>query len=267
MLTFVTTPIGNLEDITIRALNAIFDADIILCEDTRVSKRLIELLSQKYNKEKKIQQFISLHSHNEDEKLPTLQPTLFEQNVIYMSDAGMPCISDPGSKLVEFAIENSIKYDFLPGANAATLAYGMSGFEETNFTFYGFLPIKNDKRLNALESIMSSQTNTILYESPHRIEKLFDEIESIDSQRVLFVAKELTKMYQFSLKDKVSNIKQNIKNFKGEWVVIIKAKPQNVLSITHAQILKMEIPPKIKAKLLSSIDGRATKDWYKELTN
>ena len=267
MLTFVTTPIGNLQDITLRALDAIFEADVILCEDTRVSKRLIELLSQKFDRPKKEQQFISLHSHNEDEKLKSFDNRFFEKNVIYMSDAGMPCISDPGSKLVAYAQEHTIEYDFLPGANAATLAYGMSGFEETSFTFYGFLPIKNDKRLTELEKIMSSDTNTILYESPHRIEKLIDEIVAIDGTREVFVAKELTKLHQFTLKTNGNKLKESIKNYKGEWVVIIQSKPQTTLSISHQEIKKMDIPPKVKAKLLSFMDGIPTKEWYKELTN
>ena len=143
MLTLVPTPIGNIGDITLRAMEALGSADTLLCEDTRVTKKLIQILKERYNLTcKENQEFISLHSHNEHHFVQNLSPDFFEKNVVYASDAGMPGISDPGAVLVRYCIENKISYDVLPGANAVLTSYVASGFNETSFLFFGFLPHK-----------------------------------------------------------------------------------------------------------------------------
>jgi len=267
MLTFVPTPIGNLEDISIRALRAITNAEIILCEDTRVSKKLITLLGKKNSINMRDKEYISLHSHNEAQKIDSFKIEMFEKSIIYMSDAGMPCISDPGSLLIRYLQKKEIEYDFIPGANAALVAYGMSGFLENSWSFYGFLPHKDNKRLTELSSIMNSDLNTIIYESPHRIESLLNEIEAIDNNREIFIVKEISKLHQFSIRSTIIEVKNRVKNFKGEWVVIIKSKPKKEKTLNIHEVLNFDIPPKIKAKLLSKMDNRAIKEWYKELTN
>jgi len=265
MLTFVPTPIGNLQDITPRILKSIEEAEIVYCEDTRVSKRLIHLLEDKFENTPSKKEYISLHSHNEDEVISSIDIKVFDKNVIYMSDAGMPCISDPGAKLVAYAQDNGIEYDFVAGVSAGVLAYGMSGFSDSRFNFYGFLPHKRSSRLSILDDIIQSNYNTILYESPHRIEQLFDEIISINPDIELFVAKELTKMYQFTKRAKAKAIKSYIQSYKGEWVVVVQPEKSSEKSINKTEILNMDIPPKIKAKLLSTIDGESTKEWYNKL--
>ena len=165
MLLFVPTPIGNLDDISKRAFLALNDAEIVFCEDTRVTKKLLNLLNIPLNKE-----FISLHSHNEDKVLSKLDPqTLKSKNCVYVSDAGMPGISDPGSKLVKFAQKHNIPYSVIPGANAALTAFVASGFEG-DFCFHAFLPHKGKEREEKLKEILNSGKIAILYESPHRIE-------------------------------------------------------------------------------------------------
>ena len=152
MVTFVPTPIGNLEDITYRTVKTLEKADLFFCEDTRVVKRLLHLLKEKFDLHtKEDKEFISLNSHTEATKIQNLDPkTLQEKNCVFLSDAGTPCISDPGSYLAQFCIDNKIKVDSLPGANAVLTAYSLSGFGESKFTFLGFLHNKGKERKKIL---------------------------------------------------------------------------------------------------------------------
>jgi len=121
LLHFIPTPIGNLEDITLRSLSLLSKAKIVLCEDTRVTKKLLKLLQEKFNLQTQIDRFVSIHSHNEKDVIDKLDKSIFLEDVVYLSDAGMPCISDPGCYLVEYCLKNGIEYEVLPGANAVTL--------------------------------------------------------------------------------------------------------------------------------------------------
>lgn len=269
MLTFVPTPIGNLGDLSFRSLEALQDAELILCEDTRVTKRLLHLISNKLNTQFDDKKYISIHSHNEEAYLTNEnKEILLNTNVVYVSDAGMPCISDPGAKLVNFCIENDIKYDVLPGANAVLTAFAMSGFENKEFTFFGFLPHKGKDRQNQLQSICESQFITILYESPHRLLKLLEQLKTIDNKREIFVVKELTKIYQQSFKGTAEDIYTQLKQttIKGEWVVIINTNVSSIGdAITLKDIQELSLPPKQKAKLISKLTGQKVKDIYNNL--
>ncbi len=269
MLTFVPTPIGNLGDISFRTIEVLKDAELILCEDTRITKRLFQLICERYNVILPKLDFISLHSHNEKDFLTTQnKETLKIKNCIYLSDAGMPCVSDPGSHLVEFCLDNNIEYDVLPGANAILTAYASSGFSNTTFTFFGFLPHKGTGRSDMLDKVMNSENLAILYESPHRLLKLLEEINGIDNKRIVFLTKELTKKYQKRYKDSIENIVKQLKNetIKGEWVVIIEPKIQeNSGIITYNDIQDLSLAPKQKAKLLSKLTGESVKDIYNNL--
>jgi 16S rRNA (cytidine1402-2'-O)-methyltransferase len=267
LLTFVPTPIGNLEDISKRALTALGSAELILCEDTRVTKKLLLLLSEKYQLDFPCTQFKSYHSYNEQQVLNTLDKELFNQHIVYVSDAGMPCISDPGASLVDYAIKNDITYDVIPGANAVLTAFAMSGFDYTEFTFYGFLDHKGKGRSQKLAQVMQSNHLGILYESPHRLLKTLQEIAQIDPQRVLFLAKELTKKFQTGYKDSAQNLAQKFKtqNIKGEWVIIIEPTVFKGETLDISDIEDLDIAPKIKAKLLAKMQGRKVKEIYQEL--
>ena len=152
MLSLVPTPIGNIGDISLRAIELLSGADILLCEDTRVSKKLIHILKERYNTTfKEDQEFISLHSHNEQSFVEKLSPDFFEQNIVYVSDAGMAGVSDPGQSLVNYCLENGLAYDVLPGANAVLTAFVASGFEETQLLFFGFLDHKGASRASGLQ--------------------------------------------------------------------------------------------------------------------
>ena len=259
MLIFVPTPIGNLGDLSLRSLEILKEAELILCEDTRVTKKLLNLLNIPLNKE-----FISMHSHNENIVLKNLNPeTLINKECVYVSDAGMPGISDPGNKLVRFAQQHNIPYTVIPGANAALTAYVASGFEG-EFCFYMFLPHKGEQRAQKLNEIVNSGKIAILYESPHRIEKLINELKTLIPEREVFLAKELTKIHETYIKAKAKDI--NLPNTKGEWVVVIdKAPKSNELVLTYEDIKKLNLPLKEKSKLLAKISQKSAKEIYKEL--
>ena len=269
MLTFIPTPIGNPQDITIRALKYFEQATLFLCEDTRETKRLLSLLEERFDFTYPRVEFLSFHEHNGATRLVEIAERLSRENVVYVSDAGMPIISDPGQILVEYCQKNSIKYDVLPGASAVTTAYAASGFEEGRFLFFGFLPHKGSERSSLLIEAMNRMDNIILYEAPHRIEKLIEEIASIDESRELFFAKELSKKFQNYYRGTAKELLEQFKpiNSKGEWVVVIQAKKEQPKALYVDDILAFDLQPKVKAKLLAKITDKSVKSWYQELIN
>lgn len=268
MIYFVPTPIGNLDDISVRSLKVLTECKTLFCEDTRITKRLLSLLSQKHNVEFQIKNFISMHSHNEDAVLLTIDKKIFEESVGYLSDAGMPGISDPGSALVRFCQENMLPYEILPGANAALLAYVTSGIKTHQFLFYGFLSHKGMDRQNELFEVLNSPYAVILYESPHRIEKLIEELAEFAPNRKLFAIKEATKLYEKRFLGTSLEVQEKTKiaNLKGEWVVVITPEAhQGGEPLTKEDLIGLDLPPKQKAKLLSKLTGESIKEWYIKL--
>jgi len=267
MLTFIPTPIGNPQDITLRALRYFEHATLFLCEDTRETKRLLTLLEERFDFTYPKVDFLSFHEHNGTARLPEISKRLNDENVVYVSDAGMPIISDPGQILVEHCQKNAIEYDVLPGASAVTTAYAASGFEEGAFLFAGFLPHKGAERSSSLIEAMNQTTNVILYEAPHRIEKLISEIALIDNEREVFFAKELSKKFQKYYRGSAKEILKEFQsiNTKGEWVVVIKRKEKEEKALYLEDILAFDLPPKVKAKLLAKITDKSIKAWYQEL--
>ncbi len=267
MLYFIPTPIGNLEDISLRSLTLLGKCEILFCEDTRVTKKLIHLLSERFSLKTNIKEFISLHSHNEKEVIKKLDRTMFEKEVAYLSDAGMPCVSDPGCALVEYCQKNDISYEVIPGANALTLAYSASGFCESEFLFLGFLPHKGKDRDKKLHEAMFSGYVTLLYESPHRLLKLIEQICNIDENREIFLIKEATKKFEEKFKGFSKDILVKLKNkdIKGEWVVVLNSGTKANSSITLEDIKSLDIPKKQMAKLISKATGKSVKECYNEL--
>ena len=264
MLTFVPTPIGNPQDITIRAMKLFEKAELFFCEDTRHTRHLLKLLEERFDLLYPHAEFISFNEHNGKERLAEYGDILNQKEVVYVSDAGMPVISDPGQLLVAYCQEHDISYDVLPGASAVTTAYAASGFEEGKFLFYAFLPHKGKERAAALHEAMGNGYNTVLYESPHRLEKLLEEIGEIDPQRELFLAKEISKRYQKYYWGSVLTLLAQLREttIRGEWVVVIAAAENNEKSLSFAEIQRMDMPPKVKAKLLASLSDRSVKEWY-----
>ncbi len=268
MLSLVPTPIGNISDISLRSLDVLSTADIILCEDTRVTKKLIHLLKERHNLTTTEPQFLSLHSHNESDFISKLTPEFFNVNAVYVSDAGMPGISDPGQMLVRYCLDHGITYDILPGANAALTAFVASGFVETKMLFFGFLPHKGNDRSSALQEALFNGYTTILYESPKRLDKLLSELVIAAPERQVFLAKELTKKFQRFYRGVASElIPQMEKEIRGEWVVVIEASEAKGSSLSEQDILALDIPKKAASKLIAKITGENPKECYQRLLN
>ena len=271
MLTFIPTPIGNPQDITIRALKEFEKATLFLCEDTRETKRLLRILEERFELNYPEVEFLSFHEHNGEARLIEVASRLKDEQVVYVSDAGMPVISDPGQILVAYCQQNEIEYDVLPGGTAVATAYAASGFEEGHFLFYAFLPQKGSERSSTLIELMNKPENVVLYEAPHRIEKLILEISEIDAERELFFAKELTKRFQNYYRGSAQEILEAFKhgriNPKGEWVVVIGAKKEKAKALYLEDILTLDLQPKVKAKLLAKLTDLSVKDWYNKLIN
>ncbi len=267
MLKLIPTPIGNPQDITIRALREFEKATLFLCEDTRETKRLLRILEERFDFTYPEVEFLSFHEHNGVARLEEVSSRLAEESVVYVSDAGMPVISDPGQILVEYCQLNSIEYDVLPGASAVVTAYASSGFDSGKFLFYGFLPSKGSERSLELINLMNGKNSVVLYEAPHRIEKLIEEIVHIDENRELFLAKELTKKFQTYHRGVAKEILEIFKtvNLKGEWVVVIEGKAEVAKALYVDDILAFDLQPKVKAKLLAKITDSNVKDWYNKL--
>ncbi|HZF71007.1 16S rRNA (cytidine(1402)-2'-O)-methyltransferase [Sulfuricurvum sp.] len=266
MLSLVPTPIGNISDISLRSLDVLSAADVILCEDTRVTKKLIHLLKERHNLTTAEPQFLSLHSHNEADFVSKLTPEFFNANIVYVSDAGMPGISDPGQILVRYCLDQGIDYDILPGANAALTAFVASGFVETKMLFFGFLPHKGNDRSSALQEALFNGYTTILYESPKRLDKLLSELVIAAPERQVFLAKELSKRYQKFYRGTASElIPQMEKEIRGEWVVVIEASEAKGSSLSEQDILALDIPKKAASKLIAKITGENPKECYQRL--
>ena len=267
MLTLIPTPIGNPLDITLRAMRHFEAAELFLCEDTRETKRLMHLLTERYGMRQPEGEYLSFNEHNGLQRLSEVAEKLNELRVVYVSDAGMPVISDPGQKLVAYCQERNIPYDVLPGANAAVTAYAASGFAEGKFLFFGFLPHKGNDRSRALHEALHSGYPAILYESPHRLLKLLGEIAAADPERMLFLGKELTKKFQSYYKKRADALFEIFgkEHIRGEWVVVIEAEKKERKALYLEDILALDLPPKPKSKLLSRVTGESVKLWYEKL--
>ena len=214
-LYIVATPIGNLEDITIRALNVLKEVDIIAAEDTRHTLKLLNY----YNIYK---QLISYYKENEKTKSDVIIEKLLEgKNIALVSDAGTPGISDPGEEVIKKAIEKDIKIIPIPGACAAINALISSGISTKEFEFIGFLSAKKSDRNSKLEEIKYDTKTLIIYEAPHKLESTLNSILEILGDRNICVAREITKIHEEFIKGKVSEIINKIE-YRGECVLIIE---------------------------------------------
>jgi len=220
MLNIVPTPIGNLEDITLRSLDTLKNSDYILCEDTRVSKKLLN----KYNIEV---QLVSFHSFNEHKTVQKhINQILDGKAVSLISDAGTPSISDPGFLIVRESIKNNIEINCLPGATALIPAIVNSGLSSERFVFEGFLPTKKGRN-KRIKNLVDEKRSIVIYESPKRILKLINDLMGfLGEDRKASISRELFKIYQENIRgtlkelyDKLENI-----NIKGEFVIVIDGK-------------------------------------------
>ncbi|MDR3127743.1 MAG: 16S rRNA (cytidine(1402)-2'-O)-methyltransferase [Bifidobacteriaceae bacterium] len=217
-LIFAGLPLGNIEDISLRVLKALQNADIIACEDTRVFNRLIKSLDIKVPAK-----IISYFEHNAKYKDNFLLEQAKIKKVILVTDAGMPAISDPGWTLLRQAILSEQNLEFLPGPTAFLLALLWSGFAMDKFTFLGFAPRKATKLKTFYQQIMASEITNVFYESPHRIIKSLEIADAIMPKRQIALCRELTKPHQEIIRGQAVNIIEKIKSYKklGEISLVI----------------------------------------------
>jgi len=219
-LILVPTPIGNLEDITLRAIRILSEAQFILAEDTRVTKKLLSHLNIS-------NQVYPFHAHNEHKTLEfTLNKIKTSEMVVLVSDAGTPGISDPGFLLVRECIANDITVECLPGPTAFVPALVASGFPCDKFVFEGFLPHKKGRQTR-LQILAQEERTSVLYESPHRLVKLLGQIEEFfEPTRKVCVVREVSKMFEEYKRGEAKEVKEYYENHppKGEIVVIISGK-------------------------------------------
>jgi len=235
-LYIVATPIGNRDDITIRALNILEQADTIAAEDTRHTGRFLLHHKIKGN-------LVSYHEYNEKKRTPDLIKKLKQGlSVALVSNAGTPSVSDPGYCLIKAAIANNIKVVPIPGVSAAITALSAAGLPTDSFIFIGFLSKTKNKRCKQLRELANEQRTMIFYESPKRILKLLDEIKLIIGERYCVLSREMTKLHEEFIRDPVSEILQNLKArsaIKGEITLLVKGyiKDKNVpLEIVNQEI-------------------------------
>ena len=221
-LYIVGTPIGNLDDISSRALKILHNVDLIACEDTRHSSHLLS----KFSINKKL---VSLHQHNEEKKSCALIKEIQSgKTIAYISDAGTPGISDPGAYLVNKALEAKIRVIPIPGASSITTAFSAAGVISTQFNFYGFLPNTDSKSKKVIKKLYESQVTSVFFVSPHRVLKTLELLEEIYGlEKRIFIGRELTKLYETiykeNLKDLLFKFRNEKHNLKGEFVIIIEA--------------------------------------------
>ena len=266
-LYIVATPIGNLDDITKRAISILSEVDIIACEDTRHTGRLLA----NYGIKNKL---VSFHQHNENQFAESLIDLLNKNNnIALVSDAGTPLISDPGYPLVKLAHDNHIKVVPVIGASAIIALLCSSGLPTNEFLFTGFLPAKSKQREEELKRICENPFTTVIYESTHRIIKSLEDMEKIlGEDRIIVIGRELTKTFETIKLGKVSQILDFVQSdsnqTKGEFVIAISAleveKTEDISEQQKqlAQLLSKELPPKKAAKITAEFLNGNSKNIY-----
>lgn len=217
MLTIVSTPIGNLQDITLRALDILKQADFVLCEDTRQTKKLLD----NFGITTKTLRYNEQNEHSFSGLIKLLKEG---KNLALVSDAGTPCVSDPGWKLVKLARQENIKVTALPGASAATCALSASGLSGGGFCFLGFLPKKKGKALKQIETALAIEKPIIIYESPYRIVKFLEFLQENLPLIKVFIGREITKTFEEYISGTPAELLANFKARKkilGEFVIIL----------------------------------------------
>ncbi len=213
----VATPIGNLEDMTLRGLDVLRGVSLIVAEDTRMTRRLLD----RYEIRKPM---LSCHKFNEASRLGDIASRIRQgEAVALVSDSGMPVVSDPGARLVRACRENGVPVTCLPGPSAVTTAVALAGLPSGAFLFGGFLPVKPGRREKSLRAWMASGVPVVLFESPHRLIKLLDLLETIAPDVRIFIGRELTKKFEEALEGTAAELKHAFagRAVKGEIVVIV----------------------------------------------
>ena len=252
-LSVVGTPIGNFSDFSPRGEETLRNADFIACEDTRVTAKLLGRFDIK-------KPLLSYYKPKELEKSEKIIALLLDgKNVALVSDAGMPCVSDPGYILVKKCYELDIPVEVIPGANAAVCAVALSGLEAARFTFEGFLPVEKKERLERLTEVKNLPHALVFYEAPHKLKTtLGDLAEYLGAERNAALCRELTKMHEETLRGTLGELLQHYEENepRGEYVIVIEGKPP------ENQVFSVEEAAAVAKKLIE--EGAKTSDACKE---
>ena len=251
-LYLVATPIGNLEDITMRALRVLRDVDLIACEDTRQSQKLL-------NHYQIQTRTTSYHEHNEITKAPELVLAMEEgSRVALVSDAGVPGISDPGYRLVQLCLRHRIPVEPVPGPSAAVAVLAASGLPTQAFQFFGFLPPKKNARRKFLETLKNSLPTTIFFEAPHRILATLEDIQKVWGDRSLVVAREVTKIHEEFLRGRCAEVLEELRKrptVQGEITLLIGPPSEPQPEAVHALPLKERVNQLMGEEKLSRMEA------------
>lgn len=255
-LYLIATPIGNLKDITYRAVEILKEVDVIAAEDTRHSLKLLNYLEIS-------KPMISYHRHNEDTKTTELIKILQEgKSIGLITDAGTPGISDPGEEVVKEAIKEQIEIIPIPGACALINALITSGLGTKEFTFYGFLPLDKKLRNEKFEDIQKQNKTIIFYEAPHRLIKTLQEMEQRLGNIEVVLAKELTKIHEKFIRGTIEKVLETLEDVKGEYIILFEnhAKTEKQIEIENINQLRIEEQFEIYTK-----KGLSKKDAIKQI--
>lgn len=264
-LYIVATPIGNLEDITLRALRVLKEVDLIAAEDTRHTQTLLRHYEIRTP-------LVSYHEHNEKNKSQQLVADLITgKNLALVSDAGTPAISDPGYRLVVAAVAAGITVVPLPGATALALALSASGLPTDRFAFEGFLPAKSGERRAALQALRDERRTLLFYEAPHRLVDSLREIHAILGDRDVAIARELTKLHEEFLRGRASELIASLSQseIRGEITLVIRGaaeRDETSIEIVQAEIAKLKtagVRVKEIAEILGEKYGLAKREVYR----
>src|SRR5471030_2187873 len=266
----VATPIGNLEDITYRAVRVLKEADLIACEDTRHTAKLL----QHYGIDKPT---VSYHEHNEVTRAEELVAKLVQGlNIAQVSDAGMPGISDPGYRVIKLAIERGVQVVPIPGPSALVAALAASGLPTDSFQFLGFLPAKSGQRRTMLEALRHAQQTTVVYEAPHRIAATMqDLVEILGAEQPVVLARELTKLHEEFIRGTAAEVLRRVQEheLKGEMTLLIGKSersaalaPDKPLASRLKEIMQeQKLDEKAALKILAREQGVSKSEAYREL--
>ena len=250
-LYIVSTPIGNLTDITLRAIDILKQSNYVFCEDTRVSKRLLN----KYEIKSKL---ISNHKFNEMKNVDKIIEILKSEKIIsIISDAGTPTISDPGKIIIEECIKNNINIYPIPGPTAVTAAVSISGFSEKYF-FYGFLPQKKKDLLNDLKNLSNLNSSIVFFISPNKINKVIEHIKNFFSGRKILICREMTKFFEEYIRTNVDDLKPFQKIPKGELTLVISENNNYLISLNESD--KKNIKKMIQISSIKDIVNLISKE-------
>ena len=268
MLNFISTPIGNLNDISLRAIDVIRSSDYLYAEDTRNLKKLLKFINIKVKSR-------SLHEHNEQKaSLEIIENIKNGKTISIVSDAGTPVVSDPGYKLIQICLKENIKYTLIPGPSSVLSSLVMSGLSPDKFSFYGFIPRKAGDQTRFFEILSSDVKTSIVFESPKRIKKTLVNLQKfVGINRKISLCKEMTKIHEDVYRGNISEIIKDIENekinLKGELVLVIEGANNNKIDLNITMQIKNEFLSKLSAsdsaKLISMLTGKNKRDIYKKL--